>query len=81
MDKKSLIELLEYASPNEIYIIDFNGDLKKLTCPFKVKVLYSIDILEKNDIVFVDSVKVTMTLVTVFIVNGRAYFYYHFDIE
>ena len=80
MTKKELAELLKYSSSKEIYVITYNNILKRLICPFRVRVLQDIGNLKKGQIVLVSEVKVTLELKTVFLINGQAYYYYHFDI-
>ena len=80
MTKKELAELLKYSSPREIYVITWNKILKRLFCPFEVQVLQDIDTLKKGQIVYVDEIKVTIELKTVFIIDNKAYYYYHFEI-
>ena len=80
MTKKELAELLKYSSPLEIYVITWNNILKRLFCPFEVQVVQDIDTLKKGQIVYVDEIKVTIELKTVFIIDNKAYYYYHFEI-
>ena len=80
MTKKDLAELLKYSSPREIYVITWNNILKRLFCPFRVKVLQDIGALKKGQTVLVQEVKVTLELKTVYIINNEAYYYHHFDI-
>ena len=80
MDEKQLADLLRYASPKELYVVDYNNKLKLLICPFEVLVKYDIDSLKRHQIVLVDEVKITLELISVFIINGRGYYYYHFEI-
>lgn len=75
-----MAELLKYSSPREIYIITYNNILKRLICPFRVKVLQDIGTLKRGQIVLVVQVKVTLELKTVFVIDKHAYYYYHFDI-
>lgn len=80
MTKKDLAELLKYSSPLEIYVITWNNTLIKLYCPFEVKVLQDIGTLKTGQYVMVEEIKVTIELKTVFIIDTKAYYYYHFDI-
>ena len=80
MTKNELVELLKYSSPTEIYVITWNNILKRLFCPFRVKVLQDIGALKKGQTVLVQEVKVTLKLKTVYIINNEAYYYHHFDI-
>jgi hypothetical protein len=81
MTRSQLSELLKYSSPREIYVITHYGVLIRLFCPFPVKVLQDIGTLKSGQIVFVDEIKVTIELKTVYIINNAAYFYFHFSIE
>ncbi|MDC1276940.1 hypothetical protein N8Z48_02145 [Algibacter sp.] len=80
MDKQELAEQLKYSSSEYLYIITWNNVLKQMFCPFRVSVLASIGALIQGQIVWVEQVKVTMQLKTVFVIDGNAYYYYHFDI-
>ena len=80
MTKKELAELLKYSSPKELWVITFNNFLKRLICPFKVKVLQDVGLLKRGQIVLVSEVKVTTELKTVYMINGQAYYYNHFDV-
>ena len=80
MTKNELAELLKYSSPLEIYVITWNNILKRMFCPFEVQVLQDIGTLKKGQFVFVDEIKVTIELKTVFIIDTKAYYYYHFEI-
>ncbi len=80
MTEKELVELLNYSFPKEIYIISHYGMLIRLFCPFKVKALVAIKKIEKGNIVFVDEIKVTLELKTVYIINKEPYYYYYFEI-
>lgn len=80
MSEKELAEILKYSSPKALYIITWNSLLKQLFCPFKVVVKHQIGDLNQGQKVWVDGIKVTVELTTVYIVKGRAYFYHHFEI-
>ena len=80
MNEKDLAEQLKYSSSEWIYIITWNNLLKQLFCPFKVSVLKPVGTLKKGQIVWVEHVKVTIELKTVFVVKGRAYYFYYFEI-
>lgn len=80
MDEEQLVELLKYSSPKELYVITWNNLLKILFCPFKVQVLNSVGQLKKGRLVWVEEVKITRELVTVYVIKGEAYYYYYFEI-
>jgi len=80
MDKRELAEQLKFSSSKWLYVVAWNNLLKQLFCPFRASVLSQIGPLQLGQIVLVEEVKVTAELKTVFIVEGKAYYYYHFDI-
>ncbi len=80
MNKHDLAEQLKYSSSQWLYVVTWYNLLKQLFTPFRVCVLKPIGSLSKGQIVWVEAVKVTMELKTVFVIDGSAYYYYHFDI-
>lgn len=80
MNEKQLAELLKYCNPKVLYIVTWNNLLKNLFCPFDVRVLHDIGELQRDQIVKVELVKITYELTTVYVIKGKAYYYYHFDI-
>ena len=80
MDKQDLAKQLEYSSSEWLYVVTWANELKQIFCPFKVTVISPIGHLKKGQTVWVNKVKVTVQLKTVFVINESAYYYYHFDI-
>ena len=80
MMDKDLAEQLKYSSSDWIYIVTWNNLLKQLFTPFEVEVIRSVGELEIGQIVWVSQVKVTPQLKTVYIIEGKAYYFFHFDI-
>lgn len=80
MNMEQLAEILKYSHPKILYVVDWRNSLVVLRCPFKAIVKDDVGSLRAKQIIEVDEVKVTMELVTVFVVNNKAYFYYHFEI-
>jgi hypothetical protein len=80
MDEKQLADLLRYSNSKQLYIVTWNNILKLLFCPFKVRLLLDVGNLKKGQVVWVDEVKITQELKTVYIINGQAYYYHYFDI-
>lgn len=81
MDKNELAEQLKYSSSEWIYVVTWNNILKQIFCPFKVLVKLDIGNLKKGQTVWVEAVKVTIELKTVFVIDGNAYFYFYFSIQ
>jgi hypothetical protein len=80
INKNQLAEILKYCSPRVLYVVTYNNLLKKLFCPFKVRVLNPVGQLRRDEILWVEEIKVTQELKTIYVINGQAYYYYHFDI-
>jgi len=78
--KNSLVYLLKDSSSLEIFVVSWKNQLVRISCPFFVRVLYTVGDLFEGQKVAVTEIRVTPKLVTVFIVKNRAYYYYHFDI-
>lgn len=80
MNNRELVELLKYSSPNSILVVTWRNKLVELYCPFTVYVKQDIGSLIKTQIVNVASVKLATNLKTVFIIEGKAYYFFYFDI-
>lgn len=80
MTNEDIAYVLKYSSPNSMLVLWKNGRLMEVNCPFKVQVLMPIGIYKKNQILVVNAIKVTNDLITVYIISGLAYHYFHFDI-
>tara|TARA_B110000902_G_scaffold39739_1_gene42608 strand:+ start:71 stop:322 length:252 start_codon:yes stop_codon:yes gene_type:complete len=78
MDINDLAEELSYSSSDSIYVVTWDNLLKQVFAPFKTVVLSDVGQLSKGEIVWVEQVKVTIQLKTVFIVDGKAYYHFHF---
>ena len=80
MNKKNMAELLKFASPFSILIVTYQDKIMELKCPFRVKLKNDVGILTKGKVEQVELVKISTNLLTVFIVDENAYFFYHFHI-
>lgn len=80
MGSKYFNTILKYCSPKILYIVNAHRKLDKRICPFDVRAISDVGDLRRGDVISVDSIKVTRDFVTVFIINRKAYYYYHFEI-
>lgn len=78
MDVNDLAEELSYSSSDSIYVVTFDNLLKQVFTPFKTSVLSDVGELLKGQIVWVEQVRMTLQLKTVFIIDGKAYYHFHF---
>lgn len=79
-NNKYIEEISKFCSPYSILVLDYEGKLKRIHCPFEVTVIIAVGNLEAGDICFVEAVRLTLDLKDVFIIAGRAYFLYYFRI-
>ncbi len=80
MNDKDLVELLKYSSPYTILVVTWENKLLELHCPFKVFVKQDIGGLKVGENASVTMVKLSTNLITVFVIDDKAYFFYYFDI-
>ncbi|MCR8667292.1 hypothetical protein NO995_06345 [Aestuariibaculum sp. M13] len=80
MNHKQLAELLEYASPFSILVVTYKDEIVELRCPFKVVVINHVGELLKGDLATVEMVKIATNMKTVYVIDGKLYYYYHFNI-
>ncbi len=80
MDSSEYAHLLKYSSPDSMLVITYNNELVELICPFQVEVIRGVGDFSKGSIRTVDMVKVSISLITVYVIEDNLYFFYHFDI-
>lgn len=81
MNNKELAELLKYSSDKSMLIVNPQGRLVELRCPFIVEVMQNVGTLHKGDVESVAAVKITVAIINVYIINEKAYYYYYFNIK
>ena len=75
-NKTILEDLDKYCSPNSILIIDKQGILRKLICPFKVYIIIETQGWKKGQQVYVQAVKISDTLILLYLIGKTLYPYY-----
>jgi len=78
--RQYILDLFAIVGTDSILIINSNGDLKRLKCPFIVVCKIPTSNLILGNPYSVSAVKMTLRLENVFIINGRAYFIWYFAI-
>ncbi len=78
--KKYLHEFARYIDSKSILVINQKGQLKRIFCPFPVVVLYRVYKFEKDQVLIVQAVKVTIDLEDIFIIDRKAYLIQYFGI-
>lgn len=79
-NKNYLVYLLKDSSSLEIYIISWRNKLLKISCPFFVRALCTVGDVFEGQKVTVQQIKLTSTMTTVYIIEQKPYYYYHFHI-
>lgn len=75
-----LKELLKWVSNEELMVLDKEGNLRSIYCPFKAICLVPFPDIKQGEKVTVDAVKLTLEVKEVFIINGTAYYIIYFGI-
>jgi hypothetical protein len=79
-NRKYIDELFKYCSINSIMVINEAGELQRLNCPFLVVARFNIGELIKNELYWVSAVKMDDSLMDIYIIKSKAYFFYNFRI-
>jgi hypothetical protein len=80
-DKKKYIEeIFKYCKTDSILVINKVGHLKRLDCPFEVIVIQDVGELYKGLVCLVNAVKLDLTLIEVYIIRNKAYYFFNFRI-
>ena len=77
---KYIEELFKVCKTDSILIIKDKGQLVRIYCPFLVKVIITVPPLNEGDIKQVTAVKVSLELIDVYIIEGKAYYHFNFSI-
>ena len=78
--KRYIQEIFKYCTTDSILVIDQNGRLTRLRCPFLVLVIIDVPPLKKGQEKAVIAVKVADNLIDVYIIEERAFYHYNFRI-
>ena len=76
-----LYELSKYVDSKSILVINPDGGLSRIYCPFPVILVIEVEDLILGDIYLVDAVKVAFALDDVYIISGKAYLIWYFKIQ
>jgi hypothetical protein len=80
-NREYILELFKIVSTTSILVIDNKGILKRLHCPFRVCSIVELPPdIALGAFYMVDSVKMTLELKEVYIIQNKGYFIYFFKI-
>ncbi len=77
---KYIEEIFKYCKIDSILVINETGSLERLDCPFEVLVIQDVGELKKGLICIVRAVKLALTLVDVYIIGNKAYYFFNFRV-
>jgi hypothetical protein len=75
-----ILELFSVVNTESILVITRAGGLKRLNCPFFVICRVNTTFLETGNKYAVEAVKMTLGLEDVYLIQGKAYYTWYFDI-
>ena len=78
--KRYIQEIFKYCTTDSILVIDQNGRLIRLRCPFIVLVIIDVPPLKKGQEKAVIAVKIAENLVDVYIIEEKAFYHYNFKV-
>jgi hypothetical protein len=78
--KKYIEEIFKYCKVDSILVIKMNGHLARLQCPFEVLVIQNVGELHKGLICLVSAVKIDLSLIDVYIIHDKAYYFFNFSV-
>ena len=78
--KKYIEEIFKYCKTDSILVISKTGQLQRLQCPFEVLVISDVGELIKGLKCLVSAVKIDLHLIDVYVVKGKAYYYFNFRV-
>ena len=78
--RKYIEEVFKYCKIDSILVINKSGHLQRLDCPFTVLVIQDVGELHRGLICFVNAVKLDLSLIDVYIIRNKAYYFFNFRI-
>ena len=78
--RKYIDQIFRYCKIDSILVIGKTNQLERLECPFMVLVIRNVGELEKGLICNVSAVKLDLTLIDVYIIRSKAYYYFNFRV-
>jgi hypothetical protein len=78
--RKYIEEVFKYCKTDSILVINKVGDLQRLQCPFEVIVIQDVGELCKGFICLVSAVKIDLSLIDVYIIRNKAYYFFNFRV-
>ena len=78
--KRYIEEVFKYCKIDSILVMNKHGHLQRLDCPFEVVVISNVGELYKGLICLVSAVKIDLSLIDVYIIRNKAYYFFNFRV-
>jgi hypothetical protein len=78
--RKYIEEVFKYCKIDSILVINKSGHLQRYDCPFSVVVISDVGELYKGLICLVSAVKIDISLIDVYIIHDKAYYFFNFRV-
>ena len=78
--KKYIEDIFKHCKIDSILVINTKGHLERLHCPFEVLVIQDVGELHKGLKCLVSAVKIDLTLIDVYIIRNKAYYFFNFRV-
>jgi hypothetical protein len=78
--RKYIEEVFKFCKTDSILVMNRRGDLQRLDCPFEVVVIQDVGELYKGLICLVSAVKIDLSLIDVYIIRDKAYYFFNFRV-
>jgi hypothetical protein len=80
-DKRKYIEeVFKYCKIDSILVINKTGQLQGLDCLSEVMVISDVGVLYKGLICLVSAVKIDLSLIDVYVIRNKAYYFFNFRV-
>ena len=80
-DKRKYIEeVFKHCKIDSILVINNQGHLQRLDCPFEVVVIQNVGELKKGFYCLVYAVLLDLSLTDVYIIKNKAYYFFNFRV-
>jgi hypothetical protein len=76
--RKYIEEVFKYCKTDSILVMNKTGQLQRLQCPFEV--MEDVGELYRGLICLVSAVKIDLTLIDVYIIKNKAYYFFNFRV-
>ena len=77
---KIIKQIYKYCDSDSILVIDEQGQIRRIYCPFAVLCIVDVDVYKKGEYVIVRAVKIAKNLLLVYVIGQKNYYYYFFKI-